>query len=336
MGNADATGSPLRTATDAAGTRATETFKLVSNETRLAILLALWEAYDPHADGNAVSFTELRDSVGVGQGRQFNYHLDKLVGEFVRKTDAGYVLRRTGLLLVQSIIAGRGIEDPTLEPTEVDATCPSCGGPTAVTYQNVNVYQVCMNACDATTGLGEPHPEGAFIGWTFEPTGLADRTAAEVFAASTIKTFARIALRTENICPDCSGPVRWTLDVCAAHEPDGEHPCPACGRTEPIQVRETCTVCKSAGQGSPSIKTMLHPAVIAFYYDHGIEVGFTGATGFADVIRMLELAEDAEESIVDTDPVRLQVTFTQGGDQLRLLVDEDLNVLETSRDGPAG
>lgn len=333
MADGDTTESPLEVAAGKAGPHAVQTFELLGNETRLAILLALWENWEPHASGNAVPFSELRDRVGIRQGAQFNYHLDKLLGRFVRKTDDGYQLRRAGLRLVQSIITGTGIEQPELKPTEIDATCPYCGAPTAVTYENAYVYQVCTE-CAGESDPDDIHPTGMLIGWTFEPTGLTGRSAEEVLAASTLKTFARIALRFASICPDCSGPVTWSVDICDAHDaPDGGR-CPTCDRHDPVQVQEACTVCKSAGQGHPSIKVLFHPAVVSFYYDHGIELGFSGNVSFADAMQSLEIAESAEETVVSTGPLRIRVNFTHDGDTLDVLLDGEMNVIETRRDGP--
>jgi len=47
MANSNPTESPLEAAADFTGSHAVDAFKLLGNETRLAILLALWEAYDP-------------------------------------------------------------------------------------------------------------------------------------------------------------------------------------------------------------------------------------------------------------------------------------------------
>src|SRR6056297_953643 len=56
--------SPLELAAGAAEPHVTEAFKLLSDEIRLAILLALWEVYDPRAENNAISFSQLFDRVG--------------------------------------------------------------------------------------------------------------------------------------------------------------------------------------------------------------------------------------------------------------------------------
>lgn len=56
--------SPLEAAIGVAGEPATEAFSLLANETRIAILLALWDAYDPYAVENSVPYR--RSSTGWG------------------------------------------------------------------------------------------------------------------------------------------------------------------------------------------------------------------------------------------------------------------------------
>lgn len=70
-------GSPLEAAAGAAGPHATEAFGLLANETRLAVLLALWEAYDPHADQNAVPFSRVLNRVETDDPGNLTYHLEK-------------------------------------------------------------------------------------------------------------------------------------------------------------------------------------------------------------------------------------------------------------------
>lgn len=318
--------SPLQSAGGAVGPHATAAFGLLANETRLAILLALWEAYQPHEESNSVPFSELRNRVGVRDSGQFNYHLGKLQERFIRKTDAGYELKRVGLLLIQSIIAGTGIEEPSFEPTEIKAPCENCGAMTEISYDNVYVYQRCPE-CGKADHSSE-HPPGLLKAWTFEPTGLSGRTAEEVFTASTIKNFARIALRFEDICPDCSGAVEWTLDVCEDHISSSDEVCPNCGREELAVVRETCTVCKSSGYGTPAIKVLFHPAVIAFFYNHGIEIGFTGDTDLIDIINTLNLVDQFDQKLASIDPIRLQISITADSDELQLILDEEMAVVD--------
>ncbi|MFC7139462.1 hypothetical protein ACFQMA_06365 [Halosimplex aquaticum] len=68
-----------------------DTFTLLSNETRVRILAALADA-----DEETVRFSDLRTRVDVTDSGQFNYHLDRLRGDLVAKTDDGYALTESG------------------------------------------------------------------------------------------------------------------------------------------------------------------------------------------------------------------------------------------------
>jgi hypothetical protein len=79
-------------------------FSLVANELRFQILQALWEAQ--RTDELPVPFSELFDSVEVGDSGQFNYHLDKLVPRFVRDADDGYELTFAGEQVIGAAASG--------------------------------------------------------------------------------------------------------------------------------------------------------------------------------------------------------------------------------------
>lgn len=67
-----------------------EAFAALGNETRMAILQALWDSRDP------LSFSDLRDAIGIQDPGRFHYHLSHLTDHFVRKSGKGYVLRAAG------------------------------------------------------------------------------------------------------------------------------------------------------------------------------------------------------------------------------------------------
>jgi hypothetical protein len=69
---------------------AVDAFKRIADETRLAILLALWEAYEPFSDDNTLSFSELLNQVDYDTSGNFSYHLQKLEGYFVESIPTGY------------------------------------------------------------------------------------------------------------------------------------------------------------------------------------------------------------------------------------------------------
>jgi DNA-binding transcriptional ArsR family regulator len=151
MSNANGVESPLKSVAGSAGVHVTDAFKLLSDEIRLAILLALWEAYEPNTENNAVSFSTLYDRVSMRDSGTFTYHLDKLVGHFVEETDDGYRLRNSGLTIVRAIIAGTGLEDSRLAPTEIPRSCYHCSAPVELSYENERLYQICTE-CEANVG----------------------------------------------------------------------------------------------------------------------------------------------------------------------------------------
>ena len=332
MADETATDSPLEAAAGAAGPRATEAFATLGNETRLSILLALWEAYEPFAEDNAVPFSDLRDRIGLPQGAQFTYHLNQLVGHFVRKTDDGYELRRAGHQLVGTVIAGTGIEEPTLEPTEVDtgtnalasatgsyAFCPRCGAPTAVTYQDGTLYLLCTE-CEGNWGRSETAPSGVITAGDFAPAGLIDRTPEQAWNAFMIESRHALQSAEEGVCDVCSGPMDTSLHICEEHTSDGL--CDNCGRTSVVTARRRCLVCKNNHRGNPYWIVAMHPDVIGFFNERGVSLQYA-----SDAVHP---PEDAEQELVSDDPPRVRITYQYEGDRLEVLVDEEMNVLEVT------
>jgi len=323
MGGKQAVDAPLAAAAETSGERAAEAFSLLANETRLAILLALWEAYEPYAADDAVSFSALRDRVGIRQGAQFNYHLDQLVGRFVKKTAAGYTLRRAGHELVRTLVAGTGIEDASQDPVEISIDCPFCDAPTAVTYQDEWLYIVCTE-CDGGFQGGD-RPEGMLSGTEFDPAGLTDRRPEMMWRAGWLTGKSHIQLAVEGVCDACSGPITQSLDVCSDHDADGL--CDCCGRQFAVQARFRCPVCKNHHDAPPRTIVLHHPAAIAFYYERGVNVQYDDGS-FESLRRRGELISDHEQELVDEDPPRVRVTIRYEGDELSVLLDETLDVVE--------
>lgn len=338
MSDPDAADSPLEASAGSVGSRATEAFKALGNETRLAILLALWEAYDPHAEANVMPFSELRSRVGVADPGRFNYHLTELTDEFVSSTDDGYVLRRSGYSVVQTVIAGTMIEEATLAPTEIDIACPYCGSATAIGYEDENLYQVCTE-CVGRLGHSE---EGWSIGGEeadygglltlhqFDPAGLANRRPEEIYNAATVKTYSTIAQATSGFCHSCSGRVDGSLDICQEHHPTSETVCPNCRRRYRIRAMYECDACKELVGFPPPIAVGTHPAVVSFYYDYGIRIG--DITDPESVKRTHYYMQEAETELVSEDPPLVRITITHDGDTLALTLDETLSVLEVEDD----
>ncbi len=315
--------SPLEAAVGGDMERATDAFAVLSNETRLAILLALWDAHDSVNPEDGISFSDLRERVGTTDSGQFNYHLEQLVGQFVRKVDDGYLLRRAGQKLVRTVIAGAGIEEPTLERTPIDVPCPYCGGQTAVLYDDEWLYHVCTECEGGFAGTNE-QPDGYLSGAALDPAGFGDRSPEELWAAALSRGYQDMKTMLEGVCNECSGPVNLRLKVCEDHDEDGV--CETCGRTPAALVILGCTVCKNYHASSPRSLVLHHPAVVAFYYERGVEVGYSHGE-FEQIRRRDRLATRNEQRVVSADPPRVEVTVRHEGDELRVTMDEDAEVV---------
>lgn len=330
MSGANPPESPLTAAAEVAGDEVTSAFELLSNETRLAILLALWEAYDPGLTENPLSFSELYDRVGVRDSGNFTYHLDKLTGHFVAETDVGYELRDTGLNIVRAVIAGTGLERATLAPTDLEMACTRCGERTVeVRYRSGSVYLTCTNCAGITTS--EQWPSGTIAVHPLDPAGLAGREPREVRAAAAIRYKHTFHMMEDGVCPACSGMIDTSLQLCEDHSREPGEVCPNCGTRDSARVRHVCTVCKH-WEGNPvEILLFDHPAVISFYYERGIDTRIS-AMDVEGTNRVIELIRDSSHTVVSTDPVRIRVTVPYKGDELQLTLDENLDVLDVAEE----
>lgn len=318
--------SRLEAAGGTVGADAVEAFGVVANEIRMATLLALWEAYDPSTDDNAITFSDLRTRVGVRDPGQFNYHLGKLVGSFVARTDSGYELQPAGLELVQTVIAGSGTKQASIPMTAVGGACLRCGGETGLCYQDGWLYYVCTD-CEGFIRGREGEPVGIIFSQPFPPAGLSNRTIEAVFAVGVSRMLQAFATKLAGNCPQCAGVLESVFEICEAHDVPAGSVCSTCHRQYDVAVRWTCTVCKYRGQAPPSVAAVVHPAAVAFYHEHGIDIGYT-IDGFEQTQQVLALMRDHEQALVSTDPTRVLVTIRHDGDELCLTFDEGMAVVD--------
>lgn len=325
--------SPLEAAAGAASPRAIDAFKRLGNETRLGILLALWEAYDPHAEDNSLPYSAILDRVQIRDSGQFSYHLNQLLGHFVEETDDGYALRNSGLKIVQTVISGAGLEAASLDPTEIVLSCHRCGAPVELSYEGEYLYHTCTQ-CEGNTGenFTEDRPVGTLMRWDFNPSGLANRTPGELFVAGMIKALRDFGLLVRGLCPQCTGTVEGSLQICEDHRTGDGAACPACGTRDEIRVQYRCAVCKYGDSYPVDAVIYDHPAVIAFCYDHDIEHTFDLDDPEA-CARLWEHISARDHQLASTDPVRIRVTVPADEEHLRVTLDESLDVLDVTRSG---
>lgn len=328
MSNPSMDSSPLDVAAVGTDPTAVEAFKLVGDETRLAILLALWEAYDrPDADENALSFSTLFKRVNYDDRGNFRYHLEELEGQYVQRTrDGGYELRHTGMKLVQTVIGGAGVTGTELKPVEIDRSCEFCGAPTAVCYDDGLIFHVCTD-CEGRWTIPE-REYGCLNSVPLPPAGVADRTPAELIAAAEVQAYRRMRTMFQGLCDVCSGSVDSWLELCTEHA--SEDICERCGWRDPARAMFRCRVCKSMHSAQPSVLCAFHPAVTAFFYDHGVTTRWH-AEELDGLEHLGEHDPSYELEVVSEDPPQVIVTVTLDSDELRLTFDESVTVIDASR-----
>ncbi|WP_276273430.1 ArsR/SmtB family transcription factor [Haloarcula litorea] len=282
-----------------------EAFGALSNATRVAILRALWDA-----DGQTATFSELRDAVGMADSGQFNYHLDKLTGRFVTKTDDGYELTLAGMAVNGAIHAGAYTMAGSTEPLTLEEPCPTCGGERTFHYEDERVRVTC-DGCELT--VNAPVPPGVFAGY--------DRDAMPEVAAQYFRTIFQ-QLRN-GFCWVCEGRVVPTVSPMRAVVDDPDSISEERGDVPFVEYE-----CQRCGAGSSAdVQSALqdHPAVVAFHHDHGVDVRERPPLTLSSV--------DTDHGVVEsTDPLRARVSYEADGATLELVVDGDLTVVGTDRD----
>lgn len=309
-------------------------FAVLGDDIRIAILRALFEdPYEPK------SFSELRETVGVRDSGQFNYHLDKLVGRFVRKTEevseprseargtsshGGYELRLAGWKVVGAILAGTYTESGEADPTAFEHPCPECGGVVVATYEDERMRVACEDCDEKFSAAGVP--PGVLDG--FDPEELPERFDHYMHA---IVDDAR-----RGICVSCTGRMVPEVVVDSASAPnrgvaDADFPL----------VAYRCERCPEIVTTSLGAALLDHPAVVAFHWDHGIDLRERPTW-------TLPWMHDDYATVESEEPVRVRVVVELGddeakaanedegtsetdGDRLELVVDERANVIETVR-----
>lgn len=300
-----------------------EAFKLLSDETRLELLEILWEAHDP-AESTPMRFADLREEVTVDDPGQVHYHLDQLTTHFVRHSEEGYELRESGKRIVRMLLSGTALDEPEIDPVEIDGSCPYCGGQPLYSYRDGWRYVECS---DCNVRCVPSFPPGVISMSEFPPSGLRDRTPDEISQADWIWRAHRRASVMDGVCPECAGSMPITgINICDNHRPDWDEYqfCENCESIFRMIVSHICQQCKYRWSLPISNYLTLEPAVISFYYDHGIEFDFGTSEQFG-------LLLDVEKELRSEDPLRIQMTISLGGEELHLTFDDQLDVVSTDR-----
>lgn len=282
-----------------------ELFTVLADETRLAILAALWES-----DDEPVPFSELYSAVDIDDSGHFNYHLDKITGRFITKTDGGYALTQAGKHVNGALASGVYTTKGALEPVPLDASCRMCGGERTLQYEDEVVRVECAS-CPADWVAAVP------------PAVLAgyDRDEIPRIVSRYLRTkFRRIVA---GFCTYCDGRMERAVGPSEAMEVGPDASSGDQAPTQPV-IQFDCQRCgATAGLSLTHGLLFTHPAVISFYHDHGIDLRE----------RLIwDIPVDPDQVTLDRrDPVRASVTFRVGDAERTVTVDETFSTVDIDR-----
>ena len=227
-----------------------EAFGLVGHELRIAILRELGAA-----DEGRLSFSTLRERVGERDSGKFNYHLSKLEGRFVAKTDSGdYALTYPGYRVVDAVQGGAFHQQEGVDRAPLSASCLDCGGEMAFSYETIAGGRVACLDC-----------ERRYLRHPFDPGGLVDRAGAELGRAFDRVARANWRQAGADVCPVCSGHVAaWVRSDAPAKA--------VAVRGHDVTVGSDCQQCSYHANVPPGALLLDHPGVQGFCADNGVDL----------------------------------------------------------------
>lgn len=279
-------------------------FSLVANETRFGILQALWED-----DETPSSFSDLRDRVGMRDSGKFNYHLNKLIPEFVLRVDEGYELTYAGRQIIGAAVSGTYTHtDITVEPIEV-SDCPSCESTIEASYERGFMRIKCSN-CGMVITNALPAP----------PILAANHDTEDLPQVFSRLLVTQAQAEDRGFCHLCRGPMEKSLDP---KRDTFEQP----SLSDHLAVEVTCRACGNESYHVVGWAVIDHPAVVSFLYDHGIDIRETPVWEL-----YTEWLSKPHATVVSEDPLRIETSIELDDDHLVLTLDEDLTVLSHDRE----
>lgn len=297
-----------------------EAFALLANETRIDILRVLGAANGP------LSFTALRERVGIQHGQEFPYHLDKLVGHFVGQRDGAYALRPAGRRVVEAVLSGTLTQDQSIERQAVDISCWYCGAPRIEMDYRSEIVTLYCTACggsygSSSTSYGASTPAGQdrLGAINFPPAGVEDRAPAEVPQAALVRYMRELESTAAGVCPRCAARVERTVVVCEEHDSDSGV-CDACDRRYAVAVDTQCTNCLLEMDDTIlGLHLLATPELQGFLMEHGLD---PIAPSYE---RLFGRIAPYEEDIRSLDPLDARITFGVEDEEITLAVDEELS-----------
>jgi hypothetical protein len=297
-----------------------EVFSLLGNETRVAILDAMWGLWSPESDPynrEALSLSDIRAAVAARDSGNFNHHLSQLCDNFVARTEEGYQLTNAGVHVIRAILAGSLTDPSNVDVLDTDVPCGYCGASIILRYDDDRLSLLCPSCPGHTTS--DRWPDGILVSFEFSPAGLQRREADRVLHAGLSWYHAKTAAMMDGVCPECAGAVTESVIASPAHEPRADEVCERCLKTRPVWLDYECRNCRYWRIFSLERFLYDRPPVVSFFFERGIDL----------VDRWRQTASYIIEYDVITDePLSLRVRLPVGGDTLGLTLKTEYDSTE--------
>lgn len=297
-----------------------DAFELLGHEIRLATIEALAEQRREAWIPRGLRFSELREAVGVRDTGKFNYHLDQLRGSFVTKFGEEYVLTNAGFELAGALRAGTFDQTDTHAErrAELDRTCPLCDEELTAVYEYGYLRIECPN-------------HGEILATTLPPAAVRGRDMETIVELANVRTRDQVDRIRAGGCPHCWGEGRVT----APSQPSEEYIRAVVGEepdsfdSDAVLAECACEDCGMRFWLPVSVCVAFHPAVVAYYHEHGVTTG----TDYLDVPH----TTGSNGTVVAEEPVRIEVDVVVDGaeEALVLTLDGHTEVVDYRREPAA-
>lgn len=299
-----------------------ELFRLLGNETRMAIMEVLWDdlVFQDYVTGTleGLTFSDLLEQAGVDDSGNFNYHLSELTGQLIHDEDDGYQLSPLGYNLMAAIDRfGSFVYEP-IAPTPLAESCPFCGGTLEGSYEH-NLLNVKCQDCD---GLGHP----GNIQFVYLPsTGVHGRDLVGLLDTATLQLLQRVQSLSHGSCWSCHHHITATLEACDEHDVGDQGSCPHCHRRFGLVVSTECEHCGTAGQGPAIELAITEPSTQTAFAEAGIGPHELGHWRYR-----LAAFEALNESSQTASPFEIRYRFVADGiDHAVTIRDNPLQCVQT-------
>lgn len=268
-------------------------FATLGNETRIDIVRVLGESA-----GGPLPFSKLREQVGTRDSGQFNYHLNQVVGSFVRRTDEGeYELSYAGARVVGAIFSGEFNRSASLGTFSLDSDCVNCATQLQATYEEEKVKIRCPGCEELDTGFGFP-PGGVENRSPTELTKVFDRWLRSIFA-----------LVIDGICYNCAGNLTQNI----TDDSEYLHP------DDAVCIEYICERCTDSSTLSVSSFLFLLPEVIKFYHGHDVDLESIHMWNARSFI-------NSKVTVTSKSPWQIEASLSIENDQFWIVIEDDLTI----------